>query len=169
MALLAPSDQTSIPGTVHGRQLKVLFVCSSGGHLSQLLQLRPWWEQHDRRWVTFDLPDARSKLTDEVLIPAHHPTTRNLGNLARNIPLARRVLREYGPDVVVSDGAGVAVPFFVLARAARIPTVYLEVYDRIDSRTLTGRLCRPFTTRFLVQWPEQQELYRGSQLIGPLY
>ncbi len=169
MALLAPSDQGSNPGTATSRRLKVLFVCSSGGHLSQLLQLRPWWEQHDRRWVTFDLPDARSKLTGEVLVPAHHPTTRNLRNLARNVPLARRVLREYRPDVVVSDGAGVAVPFFVLARAQRIPTVYLEVYDRIDSRTLTGRLCRPFTTRFLVQWPEQQVLYRGSELIGPLY
>lgn len=169
MALLAPSDPTSTPGTAPGRRLKVLFVCSSGGHLSQLLQLRPWWEQHDRRWVTFDLPDARSKLTGEVLIPAHHPTTRNLRNLVRNVPLARRVLREYRPDVVVSDGAGVAVPFFVLARAGHIPTVYLEVYDRIDSRTLTGRLCRPFTTRFLVQWPEQQALYRGSELIGPLY
>ncbi|MEZ5411295.1 MAG: hypothetical protein R2761_24915 [Acidimicrobiales bacterium] len=169
MALLAPSDHTASPGSVPGRRLKVLFVCSSGGHLSQLLQLRPWWEQHERRWVTFDLPDARSKLAGETLIPAHHPTTRSLRNLARNIPLARRVLREYRPDVVVSDGAGVAVPFFVLARADHIPTVYLEVYDRIDSRTLTGRLCRPFTTRFLVQWPEQQALYRGSELIGPLY
>jgi len=55
-----------------------------------------------------------------------------------------------------------------LARLLRIPTVYVEVFDRIDSRTLTGRLCRPLSTKFLVQWPEQQELYRGSTLIGPL-
>lgn len=149
--------------------LRVLFVCSSGGHLSQLLQLRPWWAGHQRYWVTFDLPDARSKLAGERLIAAHHPTTRSLRNLARNIPLARRVLADVQPDVVVSNGAGVALPFFVLARAAGIPTVYLEVYDRVDSRTLTGRLCRPFATRFLVQWPEQQALYPGSQLIGPLY
>ena len=60
------------------------------------------------------------------------------------------------------------VPFFVVAWLLRIPTVYVEVFDRIDSRTLTGRLCRPFTTRFLVQWPEQQRLYPGSILIGPL-
>ncbi|SIN43504.1 hypothetical protein SAMN04489832_7069 [Micromonospora cremea] len=34
---------------------------------------------------------------------------------------------------VVTTGAGVAVPFVVLARLRRIPTVYIEVYDRIDA------------------------------------
>ena len=33
--------------------MKVMLVCSSGGHLAQLHRLRPWWEQHDRMWVTF--------------------------------------------------------------------------------------------------------------------
>ncbi len=148
---------------------RVLFVSSAGGHLSQLLQLEPWWRHHDRRWVTFDLPDARSKLEGEVLVPAHHPTTRNLVNMARNYLLARRQLDEWQPDVVISNGAGTAVPFFVEARRRNIPTVYLEVYDRIDSRTLTGRMVRRFTTEFCVQWPEQQALYENSTLVGPLY
>lgn len=148
---------------------RVLFVSSSGGHLSQLLQLRSWWANHERCWVTFDLPDARSKLEGEVLIPAHHPTTRNVRNLLRNLPLAVRVVRRFRPDVIVSNGAGVAVPFFVVARLLRIPAVYLEVYDRIDSRTLSGRLCAPLASLFLVQWPEQQALYPGSVLVGPLY
>ena len=62
---------------------------------------------------------------------------------------------------MVSTGAGVALPFFVFARMRGIPTVYLEVYDRVDSRSLTGRLCRPFSTAFCVQWPEQKLLYDG--------
>jgi len=148
---------------------KLLFVCSSGGHLSQLLQLKPWWVNHRRQWVTFDLPDAQSKLQDETIIPAYHPTTRNVVNMTRNGRLALSVIRSWQPDVIISNGAGVAFPFFVAARAFGIPTVYLEVYDRIDSRTLTGRLCQPWTTKFLVQWPEQQRLYEGSQLVGPLY
>lgn len=148
---------------------RVLFVSSSGGHLSQLLQLRSWWTHHERQWVTFDLPDARSKLEGEVLIPAHHPTTRNVKNLLRNIPLAVSVLRRFKPDVIISNGAGVAVPFFLVGRLLRIPTVYLEVYDRIDSRTLSGKLCTPLTSLFLVQWPEQQALYPDSVLVGPLY
>jgi len=148
---------------------RVLFVSSAGGHLSQLLQLRPWWAGHDRRWVTFDLADARSKLIGEEVIPAYYPTTRNLFNAARNLWLARTVLREWRPDVIISNGAGVAVPFFIFGKLLGITTVYLEVYDRIDSRTLTGRLVRPFTTTFCVQWPEQQKINPNSVLVGPLY
>ncbi len=158
-----PGEQ---PGGTEGR---VLFVSSSGGHLAQLIQLKPWWDKYERQWVTFDLPDARSKLEGETMIPAHFPTTRNVVNLARNTPLARRVLKDFRPDVVISNGAGVALPFFAVAKAMGIPTVYLEVYDRVDSRTLTGRLVQPFTSRFCVQWPEQQSLYAGSVLTGPIY
>ena len=39
--------------------MRVVLVCSSGGHLIQLHQLKPWWEKHERTWVTFDLPDWR--------------------------------------------------------------------------------------------------------------
>jgi UDP-N-acetylglucosamine:LPS N-acetylglucosamine transferase len=147
---------------------RVLLVGSSGGHLSQLLALRPWWSSRDRLWVTFDTPDATSLLAAERTVWAHHPTTRNIPNLLRNTALAVRVLRRFRPDVVVSTGAAVAFPFFVLARTFRIPTVYIEVYDRIDLTTLTGRLCRPFTSLFLVQWDEQQRLYPGAVLVGTL-
>lgn len=146
----------------------VLLVGSSGGHLAQLIRLRPWWQDLDRTWVTFEKPDAVSLLADEPVVWGHHPTTRNLPNLVRNLGLAVRQLRRIRPDVVVSTGAGIALPFFVFARLLRIPTVYVEVFDRIDSPTLTGRLCRPFTSRFCVQWPEQQPLYKGSIVIGPL-
>ncbi|MCU1353568.1 MAG: Oligosaccharide biosynthesis protein Alg14 like protein [Acidimicrobiales bacterium] len=146
----------------------VLLVCSSGGHLAQLERLRPWWTQDDRTWVTFRKPDATSLLEGERTIWAHHPTTRNVRNLVRNLALAVRVMRRERPSVVVSSGAGVAVAYFVIARAMRIPTVYIEVYDRIDSATLTGRLCRPLASLFCVQWPEQARFYKGSVVIGPL-
>ena len=97
---------------------------------------------------------------------AHHPTTRNLPNLLRNLVLAWRLLSRERPDVVMSTGAGTALPFFVVARLRGIPTVYLEVYDRIDTPTLTGRLCRPFTDKMLVQWDEQARLYRDAEVVG---
>jgi UDP-N-acetylglucosamine:LPS N-acetylglucosamine transferase len=146
----------------------VMLVGSSGGHLSQLWALRPWWSELERLWVTFDTPDAVSLLADEQTVWAHHPTTRNVRNLWRNALLARRVLKRTRPDVVVTSGAGVALPFFIWARLHRIPTVYVEVFDRIDSATLTGRLCRPFTSLMCVQWDEQAELYRDSAVVGPL-
>jgi UDP-N-acetylglucosamine:LPS N-acetylglucosamine transferase len=146
----------------------VLLVGSSGGHLTQLWALRPWWREHRRTWVTFETPDATSLLRDEQAIWAFSPTTRNLPNLLRNASLAWRTLRTARPDIVVSTGAGVALPFFMFARLMRIPTAYIEVYDRIDSATLTGRLCRPFTTLMCVQWEEQRGLYRDTVVIGEL-
>jgi beta-1,4-N-acetylglucosaminyltransferase len=148
--------------------VKVALVCSSGGHLAQLHRLRPWWGEHERVWVTFETADAVSLLRDERVIWAHFPTTRNVGNTLRNLVLAWRVLRRERPHVVVSDGAGVALPFFTVGKLLGMKTVYVEVYDRIDSRTLTGRLCYPFTDLFCVQWEEQRALYPRSELIGTL-
>jgi UDP-N-acetylglucosamine:LPS N-acetylglucosamine transferase len=148
--------------------MKVALVGSSGGHLMQLHQLRPWWSKHDRLWVTFDTPDAQSLLADERTVWAHHPTTRNVPNLLRNLGLAWRLLRRERPDIVVSSGAAVAFPFFLVARALGVRTVYVEVYDRIDLPTLTGRLCYPLTSLFLLQWREQQRFYRRGRLIGGL-
>ena len=148
--------------------MKVLMVCSSGGHLAQLHRLRQWWEGRDRAWVTFDTVDAVSLLRDERVFWAHHPTTRNLPNAVRNMALAWRVLRSERPDLVVSSGAGVAVPFFVVARLLGVRTVFIEVYDRIDTRTLTGRLVYPMADLFCVQWEEQRRLYPRARLIGPL-
>lgn len=148
--------------------MKVALVCSSGGHLVQLHQLEPWWGKHERTWVTFRKPDSVSLLEGERIIWAYHPTTRNAVNALRNLVLAWHILRRERPDLVVSSGAGVAFPFFVVARLLRIRTVYLEVYDRIDSTTLTGRLCYPMSDLFLLQWAEQEGLYPRGRLVGRL-
>ena len=148
--------------------MKAMLVCSSGGHLLQLHQLKQWWERYERVWVTFEKPDAVSLLRDEQVAWAHHPTTRNVRNLLRNFVLAWRLLRRHRPAVVVSTGAAVAFPFFVVARVLRIKTVYVEVYDRIDLPTLTGRLCHPLSDLFLLQWDEQRRFYPRGELIGTL-
>ena len=148
--------------------MNVLLVCSSGGHLAQLYNLRSWWSKHDRTWVTFDTADSRSLLGDERVVWAYHPTTRNVPNLMRNLRLAATLLRRERPDLVVSDGAGVAFPFFVVAKALGIKTVYIEVFDRIDLPTMTGRLCYPLTNLFLLQWEEQRSNYPKGHLIGSL-
>jgi UDP-N-acetylglucosamine:LPS N-acetylglucosamine transferase len=165
---MTAADAAATMAQVPAEAGPVLLVGSSGGHLAQLLALRPWWGDRDRAWVTFPTPDAKSQLPGERVAWAHHPTTRNIPNLIRNAGLAARLLRTTRPSVIVSTGAGVAVPFFVLGWLRGIPTVYLEVYDRIDSPTLTGRLCRPFTRLFLVQWEEQRRFYPGSVVVGPL-
>lgn len=145
-----------------------MLVCSSGGHLAQLHRLRSWWQRHERIWVTFPSAQADSLLEGEAVVPAFCPTTRNIPNALRNLRLAVGLLRAERPDVLISDGAGVAFPFFLAGRVLGIPTVYLEVYDRISRPTLTGKLCYPLSDLFLLQWPEQTAQYPRGHVIGCL-
>lgn len=147
---------------------EVLLVTSQGGHLAQLLTLREWWGTRRRLWVAPPTPDVQDRLEREVVINSHFPTTRNARNALRNVVLAWRVLRRHRPRLVVSAGAGVTAPFFVVAWLLRIPTVFIEVYDRVDSATLTGRLVGPFTTRQVVQWESQLAAYPDATVVGPL-
>jgi hypothetical protein len=147
---------------------RMLIVCSAGGHLAQMLALESWTNDFERTWVSFALPDAQSLLAGETVVWAHHPTTRNVPNLVRNLGVAWKTLRRIRPHVVTSCGAGVAVPFFWVARLLGIPTIYIEVFDRIDTVSLSARLCRPVSTLVLVQWAEQQTEIPEALLIGPL-
>ncbi len=151
-----------------GPRLTVLFASSAGGHLAQLLQLSSWYADHDRTWVTFRLPDAVSLLEGEKTIWGHYPTTRNVPNLLRNLLLALRTIRKQRPSVIVSSGAAIAVPFFWLGKLYGAKTVYVEVIDRIDTRTLTARLCSPVTDLVIAQDESQRQLFPGCEVIGRL-
>lgn len=145
-----------------------LLVASSGGHLAHLLWLRPWWEQGERAWVTFDTPDAVAALAGERVYFAASPTNRNLPNLLRNAGLAARVLAEVQPDLVLTTGAGVAIPFLVAAKALGVPTAFLEVFDRVDRPSLTGRLMAGLVDELLLQWPQQRLAYGRGVVLGPV-
>lgn len=168
MALAHADTSSAGAGGRADRKDLVLLVCSSGGHLAQLLPLQPWLSGKRARWVTFPTEDARSQLVGQDVVDAYFPTTRNVVNLLRNFFLAWKLLRADRPDLILSSGAGVAVPFFVLGWIMRIPRIYIEVFDRLDTPTLTGRLCRPFATKMLVQWDEQAGLYKGAEVAGTL-
>ncbi|MBU4495556.1 MAG: UDP-N-acetylglucosamine--LPS N-acetylglucosamine transferase [Acidobacteria bacterium] len=148
--------------------MKIGLVCYSGGHLYQLHILEEFWGKHDRFWVTFKKADALSLLKNERTYWAYHPATRNILNLVRNSFLAWKILRRERPDVIVSTGAAVAVPFFYLAKLFRIKTVFIEVYDRIDRPTLTGRLVYPVADAFVTQWPEQKKAFPRGIHIGQI-
>ncbi len=101
-----------------GRLERALLVGSSGGHLTQLLALEPWWREIERGWVTFDTPDAVHALAGEEHVWwAAHPTTRNVPNLLRNTRLAWRLVREFavlmGGSVDVSSAPGEGSTFRV--------------------------------------------------------
>ncbi len=146
--------------------MKICLVCSSGGHLVELHRLKAAWEEYDRFWVSFSGCDTDIVLKDERVVTAYHPTNRNLWNLIRNAGVAWRVLRRRRPDIIISTGAGIAIPFFYLAKLFGIPTVYVESFTRIHSLSLTGRIVYPIAGRFLVQWPELAERWTKAEYGG---
>ncbi|HAK38846.1 polysaccharide biosynthesis protein CpsF [Streptococcus infantarius subsp. infantarius] len=149
--------------------MKICLVGSSGGHLAHLNMLKPFWSREDRFWVTFDKEDARSILKDEKMYPCYFPTNRNLKNLIKNTFLAIRILRKERPDVIISSGAAVAVPFFYLGKLFGAKTVYIEVFDRIDKPTVTGKLVYPVTDKFIVQWEEMKKVYPKAINLGSIF
>lgn len=154
--------------TTEPARAKLCLVCSSGGHLFELLSLKSLWEDpaRDHFWVTFPTPDAKSLLAGEDVVWAHHPTNRNIPNLIRNRFLAKRVLKERRPDVVISTGAGVAVPFLRGAKRAGARSIYVESITRITELSLSGRMLYRAVDRFFVQWPELAERFERAEYAG---
>lgn len=149
--------------------MKICLVGSSGGHLTHLYMLKPFWENKERFWVTFDKEDARSLLKDEKVYGCYFPTNRNIKNLIRNMGVAWKVLGREKPDLLISSGAAVAVPFFYLGKLMGKKLIYIEVYDRIDKPTLTGRLVYPIVDCFIVQWEEQKKVYKKAVNLGGIF
>jgi len=147
---------------------KLCLVCSSGGHLKQLYLLKPFWQKYNRFWVTFSKIDAISLLKDEKVYFAYYPTNRNFKNLIKNTFLALKILRKEKPDLIISNGAGVAVPFFYIGKIIGAKLIYIEVYDRIDLPTLTGKLVYPICDKFILQWPQQKKFYSKGIYIGSI-
>lgn len=149
--------------------MKVCLVGSSGGHLTHLLMLKPFWKDTDRFWVTFDKADARSMLSDERRYNCYFPTNRSLKALLINTVKAIRILRAERPDVIISSGAAVAVPFFYVGKILGAKLVYVEVFDRIDKPTVTGRLVYPIADKFIVQWDEMKAVYPKAINLGSIF
>jgi hypothetical protein len=145
-----------------------LLVASSGGHLSQLYELRHGWPPEDRLWVTFPTPDARELLAGERIVYAHHPTNRHIPNLARNAMLAARLVQRVQPSLMVTTGAGVALPFAYAARAFGVPVIYVEGLGRVEDLSLSARMCAPVISRLFVQWPELAERHPKAEYAGTL-
>lgn len=147
---------------------RILLVSNPGGHLLQMLALEGAWGDLEHRWVTLAAADSESLLADEQVVLANGPTARNLGNLVRNFAVAWRTVREFRPDVILSTGAALAIPFFVVGRLHRKRLVYVESFTRVSTPSLSGRIVYPLADAFFIQWrmagAMRRAIYAGSLL-----
>ncbi len=151
------------------KKIKVGLVGSSGGHLTHLYMLKEFWEDKDRFWVTFDKEDARSLLKGERFYPAYYPSNRSIKALIINTYRAIKILIKERPDLIVSSGAAPAIPFFWLGKLFGAKTIYIEVFDRIDKPTISGKICYPVADKFIVEWEEMKEVYPKAVNFGSIF
>jgi UDP-N-acetylglucosamine:LPS N-acetylglucosamine transferase len=140
------------------KRLRVGLVCSHGGHLTEMQAVWPAFEGHDCFLVSY-----RSPRTEACTWVQHKYLLPNIGtNMARMLGTtfrARSILRHERPNVLVSTGAEIAVPFLWIGKLMRATTVYVESCCRVRSPSGTGRLVYPVADLFLVQWPALMQVY----------
>lgn len=121
-----------------------LLVASTGGHLTELVELRRRLVSPDDpcSWVTSDTDQARSLLADEDVVYLPPVGPRAYLALVASVVPATRVLDRVAPDRVISTGAAVALAFLPLARRRGIDCHYIESAARTQGPSVTGRLLR---------------------------
>jgi UDP-N-acetylglucosamine--N-acetylmuramyl-(pentapeptide) pyrophosphoryl-undecaprenol N-acetylglucosamine transferase len=119
-----------------------LLAASNGGHLKQLHRLRPRLQgvSEPFHWVTFDTAQARSLLEGETVHYVPFIGGRDPGNVLRNVPYARRILRETDAEALVSTGSAIALPYFTVGRMRRRRCHWIESAARMEGPSLTGRM-----------------------------
>jgi len=149
-----------------------LLVASTGGHLDELRRLSRRFEPESTgvEWATFDDEQSRSLLAGERVHTVEFVPPRGYGAAARNLRLARRILRQGQFRRVVTTGAGVAIPFLASARLLGIDCHYIESAARSLEPSLTGRVAGRIPgvhlyTQYL-RWAGERWAYAGSLFDG---
>ncbi len=138
-------------------QQKIAIVCSHGGHLTETMQILDAFSEHEIFFATYH--SARNGEVQQIA-PAYF--MRNVGvnpflMLVAFVWAFRILLRER-PDTIVSLGAEIALPFFVIGKLFNMHTIFIESWCRIENLSLTGKLVYPIVDKFWVQWPQMLEI-----------
>lgn len=138
-----------------GRTMRVLLMCSWGGHISEMNRLRGAWSKYDYRFLTYR--NKRTEAMDEPKMLIRHPSDTVIGYSIDIMKTLFKLCLER-PDVVISTGMGyVDIVIFPFCKFVRTKTVYIESSSNIAATSNTAKLVRKFSDHFLVQWPELAE------------
>lgn len=154
---------------------KVLFISSTGGHLSELLQLKSLFTKYDSYIITekdktnenlkkeygknlYFLPyGTRSKLFTYIF--------KYLYLCLKTIVLFIKIRPKY----IVSTGTHTAVPMCYLGKLFGCKIIFIETFANSKSKTLSGRMVYPISNLFIVQWKEMLKLYPKAVYGGSIY
>lgn len=146
--------------------MKLMLVCTSGGHFSTLMSLEKFWSQHERVWVTDRKADT---LSLEGIEPVHwlkYQAPRDVVSAVLNFPIALWTVWMEKPDLVVSTGASIAVNFALAAKLLGAKFIFIESLSRSTTLSLSGKLVYPLCDEMYVQWPNLSKQYPKAVFAG---
>ena len=153
------------------KRKKICFISSAGGHLEQIKQLKSLKECYDYYYV---LPRNKSteKFTEKKYFVSEFIRNNKLlyvvGLMITFVQQLFIFLKER-PDVVITTGAGLAIPTCIYAKLFKKKVVYIETIARINSVNKTGKLIYKYADLFIVQWETLLEFYPNATYGGWIY
>lgn len=156
------------------KKVKVVFLASSGGHLTQLLNLAPSFEMFDSYLIT-EKDVSTSHISYKNLKVYYLPETRKnslkkylLGNV-KSLFFSIKYFFKIKPDVIISTGAGISVYMCYLAKLLRKKVIFIETFAAIQGKSMAGKLIYPIADRFYIQWESMKKFYPKANFKGTLY
>lgn len=151
----------------------VCLVCSRGGHLEQMRQLEPFYQRY-RHYFVLPLPrDEHALRADSrtLYLPDINEGrgSRNPALLLTAVVQSFAILLRFRPRLVISTGAGIAVPVLIAAWVLRVPSVYIESFARIQRPSRSGRACYRLASLFVFQHAALQAYYPRAVYGGSIY
>ncbi len=144
---------------------KVLFISSTGGHLQELMQLKPMFKDYDSYIITEKTPSTitlrkeyKSKIGYLIFGTKDHILTYPFKLLA-NCFISLYYFFKIRPQYIVTTGAHTAGPMCCIAKLFGKKIIYIETMANVTKKTVTGRIIYHFADLFIVQWESMLELY----------
>ena len=145
--------------------MKVCIVSSCGGHLTEIRALKNLYDRHEHFYVLNDrvvLPHDMEKNTYFI----HH--SERDWKFFFNLWEAWYILRRERPKLILSTGAGPIVPFSIIGKVLKIPTLFIETFTRVLFPSWTGRIMYYLADRFFYQWKSLERFFPKGVHCGPL-
>lgn len=145
---------------------KVMFVSSTGGHLSELLKLEPLFKEFDYHLVTEKTKSNISLKEKYKVSYLVYGTKKQLFSyvfkFAFNILKSFYLFLKYQPDYVVTTGTHTAVPLCYIAHLFQRKVIFIETFANAKSQTQAGKMIYPIADLFIVQWESMLEFYPNA-------
>lgn len=154
---------------------KVLFISSTGGHLNELLQLKPIFKKYDYHIVTEkdkSTRELKEEYKEKISYLPYGTRSKIFSYIFKYTYLILKSIFLYfriRPKYIVTTGTHTAGPICYFAKIFGTKIIYIETFANINKKTATGRLIYPIADLFIVQWEEMLKIYPKAILGGSIY